>query len=214
MITVHHLGVSQSERIIWLMEELGLPYQLVVHQRDAATRLAPDALRGIHPLGSAPVIHDGELVLAESGAIIEYVLGRYGDGRLGVAPSAPEFPSFLYWLHYANASLMMSIATTWISEMASGGGGADPIVVGRRERLERHLQYVDDRLGSADYFAGPAFTAADIMMHFPFGTMKAFYRVDLSQRANIRAWLERISARPAYRTAMHVAGHARDPALD
>lgn len=214
MLTVHHLKVSQSERIIWLLEELELPYELRVYQRDPVTQFAPIELRSIHPIGSAPVLGDGEIVLAESGAIVEYILARYGNGRLAVSVTSSQYPDYLYWLHYANSSLMMQIGVYWIAQMAVGADNSPPLLSSLRERLDRHLQMVEERLSQVNYFAGGEFTAADIMMHFPFGTMKAFYNVGLDNRPNIRAWLARISDRPGYQQAMKVAGHDRDPALD
>lgn len=214
MLTVHHLNVSQSERIVWLLEELELPYELRVYQRDLATQFAPVELRSVHPLGSAPVLCDGEIVMAESGAIIEYVLARYGNGRLTVAVTAPQYPDYLYWFHYANGSLMTQIGLNWIATMAAGASSDSPLLSSLGERLDRHLHWVEDRLSSVAYFAGAEFTAADIMMHFPFGTMKAFYNVGLDNRPAIKAWLARIGARPRYQRAMKVAGHEQDPALD
>ncbi|MBW4679720.1 MAG: glutathione S-transferase [Microcoleus vaginatus WJT46-NPBG5] len=214
MLTVHHLNVSQSERIIWLLEELELPYELRVYQRDQATQLAPTELRSVHPIGSAPVLCDGEIVMAESGAIIEYILARYGNGQLAAPVSSPQYPDYLYWFHYANGSLMTQISGYWIAGMAAAPESSSPLLSALRERLDRHLQMVEDHLGQATYFAGSEFTAADIMMHFPFGTMKAFYNVGLDSRPNIKAWLARISERPGYQRAMKAAGHKQDPALD
>jgi len=214
MLIVHHLQVSQSERIIWLLEELELPYQLRLYQRDQTTQFAPAELRSIHPLGSAPVVEDGDVVMAESGAIVEYVLARYGNGRLTVPVASSQYPDYLYWFHYANASLMNQIAITWIATMAAGASSNSGLLSVLQERLERHLQMVENRLLSVTYFAGSEFTAADIMMHFPFGTMKAFYNVGLDNRPNIRKWLANLSNRPAYQRAMKAAGHDRDPALD
>jgi glutathione S-transferase len=214
MFTVYHLNVSQSERIIWLLEELELPYELRVYQRDSVTQFAPTELRRVHPLGSAPVLRDGEIVMAESGAILEYVLARYGNGRLVVPVRSPQYPDYLYWFHYANASLMAQIGVNWIAAMVAGPNSDSPLLPTLRERLERHLQMVEDHLSRAAYFGGAEFTAADIMMHFPFGTMKAFYNVGLDNRPFIKAWLARINARPGYQRAMKAAGHDRDPALD
>ena len=214
MLTLHHLNVSQSERIVWLLEELELPYELRVYQRDPVTQFAPTELRSVHPLGSAPVLRDGEIAIAESGAIIEYVLARYGNGRLAVPVTSPQYPDYLYWFHYANGSLMTQISLNWIAGMAAGAGSDSPLLSALGERLDRHLRMVEDRLSQATYFAGTEFTAADIMMHFPFGTMKAFYNVGQDNRPNIKAWLARISDRPGYQRAMKAAGHERDPALD
>ncbi|MBD1919640.1 glutathione S-transferase family protein [Microcoleus sp. FACHB-831] len=214
MLIVHHLKVSQSERIVWLLEELDLPYELRVYQRDPVTQFAPPELRSVHPLGSAPVLCDREIVMAESGAIAEYVLARYGNGRLAVPVTSPQYPDYLYWFHYANASLMMQIGVNWIAAMAAGQDSDSPLLPTLRERLDLHLQLVEDRLSRSPYFAGSEFTAADIMMHFPFGTMKAFYNIGLDNRPNIKAWLARISDRPGYQHAMKAAGHEQDPALD
>ncbi|MCT7952247.1 glutathione S-transferase family protein [Ancylothrix sp. C2] len=214
MLIVHHLNVSQSERVIWLLEELKLPYQLRLYQRDQTTQFAPAELRSIHPLGSAPVIEDGDVVMAESGAIVEYVLARYGNGRLTVPVASPQYPHYLYWFHYANASLMNQIAINWIATMAAGTSNNSGLLSVLHERLERHLQMVENHLLQATYFAGEEFTAADIMMHFPFGTMKAFYNVGLDNRPNIKRWLATLSTRPGYQQAMKAAGHDQDPALE
>lgn len=214
MLTVHHLNVSQSERIVWLLEELELPYELHVYQRDPNTQFAPAELRRVHPLGSAPVLCDGEVAIAESGAIIEYVLARYGNGRLSIPVTSPQYPDYLYWFHYANGSLMTQISLKWIAGMAAGESSDSPLLSALGERLDRHLQMVEDHLSGATYFAGSQFTAADIMMHFPFGTMKAFYNVGLDNRPNIKAWLARISLRPGYQRGMKAAGHQQDPALE
>ncbi|BAZ17789.1 putative glutathione S-transferase [Calothrix sp. NIES-4071] len=213
MLIVHHLKVSQSERIIWLLEELELPYELRVYERDPVTQLAPTELRSVHPLGSAPVLRDGEIVIAESGAIIEYVLARYGNGHLTIPVNSPQFPDYLYWFHYANGSLMAQIGVNWIATMTATPGNSSPLLSSLSERLERRIQIVEDHLEKATYFAGTEFTAADIMMHFPFGTMKMFYNVGLDNRPNIKAWLARISERAGYQRAMKAAGHDKDPAL-
>lgn len=214
MLTVHHLTTSQSERIIWLLEELKLPYELCVYQRDPVTQLAPPELRLVHPLGSAPVLCDNEITIAESGAIVEYILARYGQGRLTIPVASSQYPDYLYWFHYANGSLMTQLGVNWIAMMAAQPSSDPPLRFSLRERLERHLQMVEDRLSQATYFAGDQFTAADIMMHFPFGTMKAFYNVGQSDRPNIKAWLVRVSDRPGYQSAMKASGHEQDPALD
>lgn len=213
MLTVHHLNISQSERIIWLLEELELPYELCVYRRDPSTQLAPAELRSVHPLGSAPVLCDGEIVMAESGAIIEYVIARYGNGRLCVPVTSPQYPDYLYWFHYANGSLMTQIGVNWITAMAAQQSSESPLLPTLRERLECYLQWVEDHLSQVTYFTGSEFTAADIMMHFPFGTMKAFYNVGLDNRPNIKAWFARISDRVGYQRAMKAAGHEQDPAL-
>ncbi|MCT7984898.1 glutathione S-transferase [Laspinema sp. A4] len=214
MLTVHHLNVSQSERIIWLLEELELPYELVLYQRDPVTQFAPPELRDVHPVGTAPVLVDGEVVLGESGAIVEYILGRYGEGRLAVPATSPQYPDYLYWFHYANASLVSWSIVSWITGMALGPDSNSPLLPALRQRLDRHLEMVETRLSQGDYFAGADFTAADIMMHFPFGTMKAFYDLGFDNRPNIKAWLTQISDRPGYQRGMKAAGHEQDPVLE
>ena len=198
MLTVHHLGVSQSERIVWLCEELGVPYELKVYDRDPVTRLAPPEYKALHPLGTAPIITDGDLVLPESGAIIEYVIGKYGNGRLSVRPGEPGFADYLFWLHFANASMM----TRHMMLLGVAADDDNPRVRWVRERAKATWDLVEARLGEAPYFAGEAFTAADIIMLFPLTTMRAFTPIQLEAYPNIRAYLQRIGERPAYQRAM------------
>jgi glutathione S-transferase len=195
VLFVHHLGVSQSERVVWLCEELSIPYKLVRYEREP-TRLAPPAYKALHPMGSAPVIEDNGVVLAESGAIVDYVIARYGGGRLAVKPEAPNYPDFLYWSQFANATLMSSIAAESIA--ARAGMQFPPAA----SRCQRAFAMIEQRLGEAPYFAGNAFTAADIMMVFPLTTMRAFAPRDYTDSPNLLAYLARIGARPAYRAAM------------
>lgn len=202
MITIHHLGVSQSERIIWLCEELGLPYELKRYQRDPVTQLAPVEYKALHPLGTAPIITDGDLVLPESGAIIEYLIGRYGQGRLALPPASPDYPHYVFWLHFANASMMPSLMGPMILKMAGLEGVEQPVLQSFMKRQDSAFALIEQRLGEAPYFAGQAFTAADIIMLFPLSTMRAFCPLDLSRFPNLRAYLQRIGARPAYQRAM------------
>ena len=200
MLTVHHLGVSQSERIVWLCEELGIPYELKVYDRDATTRLAPADYKALHPLGTAPIITDGDVVLPESGAIIEYIIGKYGNGRLAVAPDQPNFADYLFWFHFANGSMMPSQMRMM---MANATGAAEtPVMRFMRERSETVWRLVENRLGEAPYFAGDEFTAADIIMGFALTTMRAFVPRELDGNPNIRAYLKRVGERPAYKRAM------------
>ena len=204
MITIHHLNRSRSERIVWLMEELGLEYRLDLHRREA-TGAAPPAMREIHPLGKAPIITDGEVVLAESGAIVEYIVHRYGKGRLAVVPEAPEYAGYLYWLHFAEGSLMsLMLIVLTVSRIPEAK--ESPVRARLAERLAKMLSFVDAKLAGHDYFAGREFTAADVMMVFSFTTVRHFLDYDLSPYANIQAYLKRIEARPAYRQAMAIAG--------
>jgi glutathione S-transferase len=201
MITVHHLGVSQSERIVWLCEELEIPYTLKRYARDPVTKLAPEAYRALHPMGIAPVISDGDVVLPESGAIIEYLIAKYGQGRLAVAAAAANFADYLFWFHFANGTLMPSEMSMLMGAM-QGAAGDNPILEIFRARSERAYALIEARLGAVPYFAGAGFTAADIMMLFPLTTMRAFSRRDLAGLPALRAYLTRIGERPAYQRAL------------
>jgi len=201
MLTVHHLGKSQSERIVWLCEELGIPYELKKYDRDPVTMLSPPALRALHPIGSAPVITDGDLVLAESGAIMDYIIARHGGGRLALAPGHPDYARYLYWLHFANGTLQPSMGRNMYIRRLNPPAD-NPVAAAAKERLERALGMLEARLGETTYLAGTEFTAADIMMVFTLTTMRYFMPVDFAPYPNIRAYLARIAARPAYRRAM------------
>jgi len=200
-LTVHHLGVSQSERIVWLCEELGIPYELVIYPRDPTTRLAPANYKALHPMGIAPVITDGDQVIGESGAIVDYIIGKYGDGRLSVGPAEPNFADYLFWLHFANGSL---VATEMNLMLTSFVGAPDdhPARMMVKDRAGRAYGMIEARLGQAAYFAGDALTAADIMMVFALTTMRMFSPRDFTGFPNIQAYLKRIGERPAYRRAM------------
>jgi glutathione S-transferase len=202
MLTVHHLGISQSERIVWLCEELGIPYVLQRYERDPDTRLAPPAYRALTPFGTAPVISDGALVLGESAAIVEYIAQTHGEGALMVKPGAPGYPDFLFWFHFANGSLMPAAL---IDAIARRAGAGDGLTTAMRARFDRALDLLEARLGVAPYLAGDALTAADLMTLFPLTTMRLFSPRDLAPYPHIRAYLARIAARPAYRRAMQAA---------
>jgi glutathione S-transferase len=213
MITVHHLGVSQSERIVWLFEELGIPYELKVYQRDPATGLAPAAYKSLHPMGIAPVITDGTLVLGESGAIIEYVIAKYGNGRLAVSPDKPNFADYLFWFHFANGTMMPSGMTGFVASLA--GAPADSVVLeSLKARADLAFALVEKRLGEAPYLAGAEFTAADIIMGFPLMTMRAFVPRDLGPYPNLRNYLKRIGERPGYQRAMAAGDPGMVPMLN
>lgn len=203
MITIYHLSTSRSERIVWLMEELGLDYRLEPFQRQPSGA-APDALKAIHPLGKAPVIRDGETVLAESGAIVDYIVHRHGGDRLAVQPTAAEYARYLYWLHFAEGSLMSLMLIALVLSRVPDGS-ASPAGIRVLARMRQMLAFVDAELGDGPYFAGAAFTAADVMMTFPFTTMRLFLDYDLAPFPNIVAYLQRIEARPAYLKAIAVA---------
>jgi len=201
MIKIHHLGHSQSERILWLCEELGLPYRLQHYTRDPVTRLSPPELLALHPLGAAPVLEDGDLLLAESAAIVEYLIGRHGAGRLKPGPEHPDYAAFLYWFHFANGNLQ----PTLLRLMAVGravAGSDHPVLAATRDRFARLMALMETRLAEVPWLAGDDFSAADIMNVFSLTTMRLFMPVDLAPYPNIRAYLQRIGERPAYRRAM------------
>lgn len=199
MLTVHHLGKSQSERIVWLCEELGIPYELKTYAR--APVLAPPEYKALHPIGSAPVITDGDLVLAESGAIVDYITAKYGDGRLTLKADHPDFANYLYWLHFANGTLQAAMGRSMILSRLNLAAD-DPVPAMVKARLDNAFNLVEARLKEADYFAGKEFTAADIMMGFSLTTMRYFMPYDYARLPNLRAYLQRIGARPAYQRAM------------
>ena len=185
MITIHHLGHSQSERILWLCEELSIPYELKRYTRDAVTRLSPPELKALHPLGAAPVIEDGGLMLAESAAIVEYLIARHGGGGLKLCPEHPDFAPYLYWLHFANGNLQPVMLRRLTLERALPAD--HPVLAATQERLDKVLALVEERLGQAPYFAGDVFSAADIMSVFSLTTMRLFLPVDLAPYPNIPA---------------------------
>jgi glutathione S-transferase len=201
MLTVHHLGKSQSERVVWLCEELGVPYELKRYERDPVTVLAPPEYRALHPIGAAPVVADGDLVLAESGAITEYIIAKHGGGRLALGPDHPDFAAYLYWFHFANGTLQPVMGRSSLLRRA-GTPDDHPAALFVQERLGRALGLVEARLGEAEHFAGREFTAADIMAVFSLTTMRYFAPVDLAPYPAILSYLRRIGARDAYRRAM------------
>lgn len=212
MLTVHHLGISQSERIVWLCEELGIPYELKLYKRQPVTMLAPPEIMALNPLGSAPVITDGELVLAESGAIVEYIIATYGAGRLALGPSHRDFAQYLYWFHFANGTLQPAMGRCMVLRRLNLAAD-NPIAAAMTGRLERALGLVEKRLGAVPYLAGNEFTAADIMSVFSLTTMRFFMPVDLAPYPSIRGYLQRIGARPAYQRAMKKGDPEMTPML-
>ena len=212
MVTVHHLGVSQSERIVWLCEELEIPYQLKHYERDPATGLAPAAYKSLHPMGIAPIITDGDLVLAESGAIIEYIIAKHGNGRLSVASDDPDFANYLFWFHFANGTMMPSEMTGFIATLLGDAGG-NVVLDSLKARGDLAFALVEKRLGEAAYLAGSEFTAADIITFFALTTMRAFKPRDLGLFPNIRNYLQRIGERPAYKRAMAAGDPSMTPML-
>ena len=211
-LTVHHLGRSQSERIVWLCEELGLDYELKRYQRRADNRMAPPEYKALHPLGTAPVITDGDLVLGESGAICEYLIQTYGDGRLAIKRGEPGFTDYLYWLHFANGTLQPLVGRVWSLERVDPSQQSAPLQMAR-ERFGEVFSTLETRLGEVPYLAGGELTAADIMTVFTLTTMRLFKPYDLSPYPNVVLYLQRIGARPAYRRAMQKADPDLTPLL-
>ena len=211
MLTVHHLQTSQSERVVWLCEELGISYELKTYVREA-NGAAPPAYKALHPQGTAPIITEGSLALAETGAIVDYVLARYGGARLVATPESPNFADYLYWLNFGNGffvpAAMMAIVASRLTE------GKPQASQGFTGRLDLSYHLCETRLGAVPYFAGAQFSAADIMMVFPLTTMRAIGRRPLGDSPNVRAYLKRIGERPAYQRAMQKADPQMKPALD
>lgn len=204
MITVYHLENSRSERIIWLLEELGLPYELQRFPRDQGM-VAGQAYRALHPLGKSPMIRDGA-ILIESGAIVEYIVNRLADGRLSVGVDSPLYARYLQWMHFAEGSAMAQVLSYIL--MCGFIPGVDqtiPFVAYTKEKTAELLQFLDGELDGQAYFLGAEFTAADIMMTFCFTTSQRFLRIDLTPYRNISGYLDRIVHRPAYQRAMTIA---------
>ena len=217
MIVVHHLNNSRSQRVLWLLEELGVPYEIKHYQRDAKTMLAPPELRKVHPLGKSPVISEGKTVVAESGAIVDYLVSQHGQGRLIPAEGTPERLLYTYYLHYAEGSAMPpllmklvfdKIATTPVPFFVK------PVVKGIVDKvmssfvgpqITTHLDFLESELGKRPWFAGKDFTAADVQMSFPLEAAAQRAGLDAS-RPKLTAWLKRIHARPAYQQALERGG--------
>lgn len=209
MITIHHLGVSQSDRIVWLMEELNLPYRLKWHARTEAG-LAPADYLALHPAAAAPVIDDEGTVLTESAVIVEYICHRYAAGRLTVRPEQPNYADYLYWMHFNNNILGLFFAKTAGGGLAHDGKAAlIQTVVQRRER--QCYTYLDSRLGGSPYLAGTEFTCADIMAMFPLTALPLFGGRNIDDLPNVVSYVRRIEARPAYVKAMAIAGPNATP---
>ena len=215
MITVHHLNNSRSQRVLWLLEELGALYEVKRYERDKTTMLAPKELKAIHPLGKSPVITDGSRTIAETGAIVEYLLESYGRGRLIPPQGSDDRLRYTYWLHYAEGSamtpLLLKLIFTRLPMNAPGllRGVVKSISNKANERMadpqiRTHLDYWDNELSKSQWFAGNEFTAADIMMSFPLEAAAA--RADGKSRPMVKAFLDRIHARPAYQAALKKGG--------
>lgn len=221
MIVVHHLNNSRSQRVLWLLEELGVPYEIKRYQRDAKTMLAPPELRAVHPLGKSPVLTDGKLTLAESGAIVEYLVEMYGNAgscaTLSPAHGTPDYLRYRYWLHYAEGSLMpplllklvfdkiekypMPFFVKPIAKAISSKAKSSFIM----PQINTHLDYLEAELGKSVWFVGDEFSAADVQMSFPIETASARGGLDAS-RPRLMDYLQRIHARPAYQRAIERGG--------
>ena len=217
MIVVHHLNNSRSQRVLWLLEELGLDYEVKRYERDAQTMLAPPSLRAVHPLGKSPVITDGDLTVAESGAIVEYLAERYGNGRLVPAAGTPERLRYTYWLHYAEGSAMPPLLLKLVFdrvETAPMPFFVRPVartIAGRAKgsfiepQIKLHLDFMEAELGKSTWFAGNEFTAADVQVSFPLEAAEARGGLD-ARWPRLTKFLERVHARPAYRRALERGG--------
>jgi glutathione S-transferase len=217
MVVVHHLNNSRSQRVLWLLEELGVPYEVKRYERDTKTMLAPPALLAIHPLGKSPVITDGEVVLAESGAIIEYLVDKYGLGRLKPPVGSPQALKYLYWMHYAEGSAMPPLLMRLVFNRIATNPAPWPVsAIARRiastvdksfiePNLSRHLNYMEAELNAQSWFAGEDFSAADVQMSFPLEAAASRGGLNAS-RPKLMGFLERIHARDAYKRALERGG--------
>ncbi len=215
MLVVHHLNNSRSQRVLWLLEELGAPYEIKRYERDSKTLAAPDSLKAVHPLGKSPVVSDGALTIAETGAIVEYLLRHYGNGKLAPPEGAEEQLRYRYWLHFAEGSAMPPLVMTLLfTEMPKRMPALlRPIgkMIGKTvqtsylsPQIDRQLDLMEAELGKSAWFAGPDITGADVMMSFPVEA--AASRNGLGSRPRLQAWLETVHARPAYQRALAKGG--------
>ena len=201
MIVLHHLNDSRSQRILWLLEELGVPYEIKRYQRDATTRLAPPELVEVHALGKSPVITDDGLTIHESGAIIDYIIRRHGGGRLQPKVGSAAFEAYVQWLHYAEGSAMLPLMLfMYVSRLGEAGAPLHPRI---ESEIANHMGYVEGALAGRDWLLGD-FSAADVQMSFVGEVLGAFGR--LESYPNIKAWVQRFQARPAYQAALEKGG--------
>ncbi|WP_375473025.1 glutathione S-transferase family protein [uncultured Nostoc sp.] len=204
MIIVHHLNNSRSQRVLWLLEELGIEYEIKFYERDPKTMMAPESLRQVHPLGKSPVITDADLTIAESGAIIEYIVDRYGNGRLVPASGTPEYLRYKYWLHYAEGSAMPPLVMQLV--LSNFGAGDSSVVSGFvAPQINLHFDYIEGELRKNTWFVGNEFTAADIQMSFPLEVV-ATRPEEVKNRPKLKEFVERIHGRPAYKRALERGG--------
>jgi len=202
MIEVHYLNESRSRRITWLLEELGAEYEIRLHQRDARTRLAPPELKAVHPLGKAPVIRDEGEVVFESGAIVEYLVRKYGNGRLAPAQDTPEYNRYIQFLHYAEGSAMLPLMLKlYTGRLGEAGAPLQPRI---QDEIQNHFGFLNAELQEREYFVGNDLTGADVQLSFAIQTCVAF--MGAQAFPNLTAFVQRIEARPAYRRAMEKGG--------
>lgn len=200
MIVVHHLNDSRSQRVLWLLEELELPYQIKHYRRDAQTRLAPPELKAVHPLGKSPVLVDDGQSIFESGAIVDYLIRHHGDGRLQPSIGWPEYETYQQWLHYAEGSAMLPLMLKlYVSRLGEGGAPLAPRI---DSEIDNHLGFVNQSLEGGDWLMGNQLTGADIQMSFVGEAARGLR----AQYPNIDAWVKRFQARPAYRRALERGG--------
>ena len=205
MLTLHHLNDSRSQRILWLLEELGTPYEMERYQRNVTTRLAPPELEAVHPLGKSPVITDGEVKIAESGAIVDYIIRTYGRGAMMPAPGSAEFETYNEWLHYSEGSAMLPLMLNlYVSRLKEAGAPLHPRI---DSETKNHLGYVDAALKGREFFVGTALTGADIQMSFVGEMAKVFDK--LGPYPNLSGWLSRMHARPAFQRSVEKGGAYR-----
>lgn len=202
MIEVHHLSESRSRRITWMLEELGLPYEVITYQRDAKTRLAPPELMQIHPLGKAPVLRDNGEVLIESGAIIEYLVRQYGDGRFAPAMDTPDYNRYIQFLHYAEGSAMLPLMLKlYVGRLGEDGAPLQPRI---QSELANHLGYLNAELADRDYFVGDELSGADVQVSFV--AQMAVKSAGRDAFPNLTRFVDMIEARPAYQRAVGKSG--------
>jgi glutathione S-transferase len=202
MLEVHHLNNSRSQRVLWLLEELGIPYEIKAYQRDAKTMLAPESLKKIHPLGKSPAIRDGDQVVIESGAILEYILRKYAGGRLAPPESSPDAVRYLQFMHYAEGSAMLPLMLLLYSgRLGEAGAPLRPRIT---SEIDNHMGWLDSELAGRDWFVGESLSAADIQLSFPIQVTRLLYGID--KFPNLKGFLDRIHARPAYRRALERGG--------
>jgi glutathione S-transferase len=205
MLTLHHLNDSRSQRILWLLEELELPYEMKRYQRDGATRLAPPELKQVHPLGKSPVISDGDLTIAESGAVVDYIIRRYGKGAMMPPIGSADYESYNEWMHYSEGSAMLPLMLNlYVGRLKEAGAPLHPRI---DSELANHLGYVDGALRGRDFLVGASLTGADIQMSFVGEMAKVFDRI--APYPNLAAWLERMHARPAFQRSVEKGGAYR-----